>query len=53
MFMIDGIELCMFKESHQMREFKCDRAVGFKCCFKPLGEIIDIRYVSIYIVAHN
>jgi hypothetical protein len=30
MFVIDGVKLRLLKQSHQMREFKRNRAVGFQ-----------------------
>ena len=36
-----------------MREFKRDCTVGFQCRFEPFGKIIDIRNMSIDIVADN
>src|SRR5579859_647267 len=53
MFMIDGVELRLLDQPHDVRKLQRDYTTRLQRGFKTRREIIDIGNMSVYVVADN
>src|SRR6266446_1936929 len=52
MLVINSIKLRLFYKPHHVRKFERDGAERFECSSQAIGEIINVRYVSVDIVTY-
>ncbi len=53
MFVVNGIKLRVFNQTHHMRKLQCDGATGLEGCFQPAGKVVDVGYMRINVVSGN
>ena len=51
--MIDGVELRVLDQPHQVRKFQRDGAAGLERRLQAAGEVVDVGHVGIDIVADD
>ena len=51
--MIDGVELSVLEQAHQVRKFERDRSAGLESRIEPSSKVVDIGYVGIDVVARD
>ena len=50
---VDGVELGVLNQAHEVGKFQGDHALGFECCLQTTGKVVDVRHMCVDVVASD